>query len=154
MTSAARVTGVIDPLGKAVDTTHAGGYLLDPHLLQLGSLVQEDHIIFSSLVLIQVFIVVAIAEFNSAAIGEGKHLLRLVVLGDAVQLVYQLIDMVVHQLREGPAHDQNLNALIAHCQDLRLCTDTPALTTTTSATESNMLLIRGQKSILFIADLT
>jgi hypothetical protein len=62
--------------------------------------------------LIQVFVIVAVAKFDNAAIWESKYFLRLVVSGKAVQLFPQLIDMVVHQFREGAANNQDLNASI------------------------------------------
>ena len=160
MAGPTRVAGIVHALGELIDTTHTGNNLLDPHLLQLGSLIQKDNVILSALVLVQILVIVAVAKFDGAAIRECKYLLRLVVPGNSMQLCPQKIDMVIHQLRKGAAHNQYLYAVsvgrrpsIAQGKPLCLISDTPALATTTGTTKAHMLCFGRQKLLLLLTGL-
>ena len=106
------VAGVIYPFRELVNTSHTGSYLLDPHFLKLCSLIKKYNVIFRALILVKVIIIVTISKFNGASVLESEYLLRLVVLGNAVQLIAQLVDVVINQLRIGTANNERFNALV------------------------------------------
>ena len=115
----ARPTGVqcvVCPLRKPVRAAHAGINLLDPFLAELRRFVNEDHVIFRALILVEVVVLCAVAERDAAAVRETEDLFRLVVLCKSLQLRPQLVDVVVAQLRHRPPHNQDLDSRIAQRQ--------------------------------------
>ena len=105
MARAAWVAGIVHSFREGIDTTHTGYDLLDPQFLQLSCLIQKDDIILSTLVLVQILVIVTVAKFDGASVRECEDLLRLVVLGNAIQFLLKEIDVVVHKFREGSSDD-------------------------------------------------
>ena len=129
-------------LRKVVDTAQTRRDLLYPHLLKLRRLVKEDNVILGTLILVEVLVVVAVAEFDGAAVREGKYLLRLVVASKSVQLLAKLIDMVVKQLGISATHDQYFDPPVARREYLRLGAHRPRFTAATRPAKADVLLRR------------
>ena len=107
MGGAARVQGVIGALGEAVCAAYTGVYLLDPVLQQLPGLIDEYNVVFCALVLPQVAVRCTVAKPYGAAVGEGEHLVRLVVSCNALQVRPQRLNVVVDQLLVGLSDNEN-----------------------------------------------
>ena len=115
VTHAAWVAGVVGSLGQSVGLTHSKVDLLDPLFLELRSLIYEDDIILSALILVQVTVIGTVAKPDGAAIGEGEHLVRLVISRHLTRNhSLQWHDVVVDKLSVCPTHDQDLDARPAH----------------------------------------
>ena len=151
MADTAGVAGIVDPLWKVIDTAQGSHDLPDPFLPQLGGLVQEDHIIFRALILVQVPVRGAVAEADGAAPGEIEHPLRLHIPGDAGKLCPKGLDMVVLQLLISPSYDQQLDAGIAQTQPLGLIPDAPALAAAPGTSEEDMLVPVPEELRLLLA---
>ena len=136
---ASGVAGVIDPLWQVVGAAQAGRDGFHLVFAELRRLVQENDIELRALVLVQVRIVSAVAEFDGAAVPKGQDLVPVVVLGVSHQLGPEDLDVVVHQLRVGPPDNQHLDALVLACQQLGLCPHRPALAAASGTSEADVL---------------
>ena len=143
-----RVAGVIDPLGKAVDTPKASGNC--PHLVlgQLGGLVQKNNVIFHTLQSVQIRIPVAIGKLDGAAPGKGNELVPVMILGDVLQLPCQNPNVVVNQLREGPTNDEDPDPGVSQGQKLGLGAHRPAFTAASGAAKAYMPGVGPKKFLL------
>ena len=135
----ARIAGVVDPLGKIVDAPQARGDLPHPQLLQLGGLVQKDHIVLRSLIPIQVPVAPAVPELQNTAVAEHEPLVARPVLRHLRQLPPQEGQMVGLQLRQAPPHQQQPDARIPQRQQLCLAPHRPAFAAAPRAAEGNVL---------------
>ena len=142
---AAGVAGVIQPLGKSVDAPETGRELPHPLLLQLGGLVQEDHVVFRALIAVHVAVGGAVAKVQHAAVGEGKLPCRGPVLRQIGQLPAKKADVIGFQLLVGPAHQQQPDARIPQGQELGLGADGPAFAAATGPAEGHIFFLTRQK---------
>ena len=145
------VAGVVHPLGKTVDTPDTGGDFANPQLLELGGLVQENHVILRALVLIQVGILGAVAKAQRGAVGEEELPLRLDVPGNSRQLPAKGLDVVVFQLLIGAPDDEQPNSGVAQGQPLGLVPDCPAFAPAPGSAEHHMLVVILKEQNLFFA---
>lgn len=144
----AGIAGVVQPLGKFVDAPQAGGKLPQPFLLQLGGLVQEDHVVFRPLIAVHVAVGGAVAEVQDAAVGENELPGGGPVFRETGQLLPQKADVVGLQLLIGPAHQQQTDPRIAQGQQLGLGADGPAFAAAPGPAEGHILLPAPQKLLL------
>ena len=151
MTRATGVEGVVDPLGEVVDTTAAHHDLLDPFLLQVGCLINEDDVVLAALEVHEVVVVVAVVEFDRRSVRPEEGALLLVVPGDAQRdLRLQHIDMVGSQFRHGSPDDQYFDAWISQAQALGLISYDVALAAASGAAVAHMAYLGSQEhSLLF-----
>ena len=132
----------------AARAAHAGVDLLDPFLAELRRFVNEDHVIFRALILVEVVVLCAVAERDAAAVRETEDLFRLVVLCKSLQLRPQLVDVVVAQLRHRAPHNQDLDSRIAQRQQLSLCAYRPAFPSAACAAVCDVPVLVGHKEPL------
>lgn len=144
----AGVAGVIQPLGKFVDAPETGRELPQPLLLQLGGLVQEDHVVFRPLIAVHIAVGGAVAEVQDAAVGENELPGGGPVFRETGQLLPQKADVVGFQLLIGPAHQQQTDPRIAQGQQLGLGADGPAFAAAPGPAEGHILLPAPQKLLL------
>ena len=143
-----RVQRVIRPLRKSVRSSHAGVDLVDPLLLQQPGLIDKQHVILRALVLLQVSLVVAVAEFDRRSVWKSEDLVGGVVLRDPRQLFFQGLDMVVPEFRHRASYDQDLDSLEMQGQQLRLRPYGPALAAAARAAIGHMPVMVQQKQLL------
>ena len=141
----AGVAGVIQPLGKSVDAPETGRELPHPLLLQLGGLVQEDHVVFRALIAVHVAVGGAVAKVQHAAVGERKLPCRGPVLRQIGQLPAKKADVIGFQLLVGPAHQQQPDARIPQGQELGLGADGPAFAAAPGPAEGHIFFLARQK---------
>ena len=148
MCRAARVQRVVRPLWKRVRAAHAGVDLVDPLLLQLPGLVNEQHVVFRALVLPQISRVVAVTERDRRSVWEPESLVGGVVLRDPRQLFFQRLDVVVPELRHRAPDDQNLDPCEVQCQQLCLRPHSPAFPSAARTAIGHMPVMIQQKQLL------
>ncbi|MPN14953.1 hypothetical protein SDC9_162282 [bioreactor metagenome] len=69
---------------------------------ELGRFLQSDHVVFLPLILKYILLVVAISEFDAAAVRKRKYALRLVVVHKTRKFRLQRPHVVLGQLRQRP----------------------------------------------------
>ena len=118
MALTARIERVVGALRESVCTAHRCVDGVQPLLFELRGLVDEYHVVFCSLILQNVAVVRAVAELDRGAVAECQELFVLCIPRDAVQLLPELVDVVVEQLRIRPAHNEDLDPRPAERQKL------------------------------------
>ena len=147
----AGVAGEVHPLGEIVDAPDAGGQPPHPVLLELGGLVQEDHVVLSALIPGQIAVGGAVAEVDDAAARKGEAPGGGVVGRGALQFGPEEADVVALQLRQGAAEDEDADAGVAQGQELCLGADGPGLAAAPGAAEGDVFLFTGEELPLFFA---
>ena len=114
----ARIERVVGALRESVCTADRCVDGVQPLLFELRGLVDEYHVVFRALILQNVAVVRAVAELDRGAVAECQELFVLCIPRDAVQLLPELVDVVVEQLRIRPAHNEDLDPRPAERQKL------------------------------------
>ena len=114
------VTGHVDPLWEAIDTTHTGCELFHLLLILVCGLIYEKNINLSTLEAFSILGIITIPKQNSAAVWEVDILLAIVVRCDSLRSIRVIalehlahrVDMILCKFRVCLTDDHALNARI------------------------------------------
>ena len=144
----AGVAGEIHPLGKVVGAAQRRRQRRVLVLGEVRRLVEENGVVLLPLVLVHVALAVAVAEDDQAAVRELEGLVRRLVVRHAAQQPAHGADVVLPQLHQRAAQDQNADARVPRRHEDRLVLHAPALAAAPRPAIADIALPRGEKQLL------
>ena len=144
----AGVAGVVHPLGELIHPSQTRRKLPQPLLLQLGGLIDTDHVELRPLIPVHIPVTGAVPQFQHTAAGEHQLPGGRLVFRHPRQLPAQKTQMIALQFRHGPPHQQNADAGVLQGHQHCLGPHCPALPATSGPAEGHILLFTLQKLLL------